>query len=55
MPGSSFSDLEYSVRKKKTRKELFLGEMDEILSWKELLRERLIKNCIPSFCFVCQI
>lgn len=37
MPGSSFSDLEYSVKKKKTRKELFLGEMDEILPWKELL------------------
>jgi IS5 family transposase len=37
MTGSSFSDLEYAVKKKTTRKEKFLSEMDEILPWKELL------------------
>lgn len=33
----SFSDLEYDTKKKKTRKEKFLEEMDQILPWKELL------------------
>lgn len=37
MSGSSFTDLEYAVKKKTTRKEKFLAEMDEILPWKELL------------------
>jgi IS5 family transposase len=37
MTGTSFSDLEYAVKKKTTRKEKFLAEMDEILPWKELL------------------
>jgi len=37
MTGSSFSDLEYAVKKKTTRKEKFLAEMDDILPWKELL------------------
>ena len=37
MTGTSFSDFEYAVKKKTTRKEKFLGEMNEILPWKELL------------------
>ena len=46
MTGSSFSDLEYAVKKKKTRKELFLAEMDKILPWKELLG--VIKRRYPA-------
>lgn len=37
MEQSSFSDLEYQSKKKTTRKEKFLSEMDEILPWKQLL------------------
>ena len=37
MSGSSFTDLEYAVKKKTTRNEKFLAEMDEILPWKDLL------------------
>lgn len=35
---SSFSDLEYDTKKKKTRKEKFLGQMNEVLPWKLLLK-----------------
>lgn len=45
MSGSSFTDLEYAVKKKTTRKEKFLAEMDEILPWKELLS--VIKRHYP--------
>lgn len=45
MSGSSFSDLEYAVKKKTTRKEKFLAEMDEILPWKEMLS--VIKRYYP--------
>lgn len=45
MSGSSFTDLEYAVKKKRTRKEVFLGGMDEILPWKELLS--VIKRHYP--------
>ncbi len=38
MKQSSFSDLEYQHKKKMTRKERFLGEMDEVLPWKLLLK-----------------
>lgn len=37
MKQSSFSDLEYQTKKKTTRKERFLSEMDSILPWKLLL------------------
>ena len=33
MKQSSFSDLAYEHKKKTTRKERFLGEMDAILPW----------------------
>ena len=46
MSGSSFSDLEYAVKKKTTRKELFLAEMDGILPWKELLS--VLKRHYPA-------
>lgn len=29
----TFADFEYNNKKKKTQKEKFLGEMDEILTW----------------------
>jgi hypothetical protein len=32
----TFTDIEYSGRKKKTRREEFLEIMDEIISWDEL-------------------
>ena len=38
MKQSSFSDLAYEHKKKTTRKERFLGEMDAILPWKQLLK-----------------
>lgn len=37
MKQNSFSELEYQSKKKTTRKEKFLCEMDEILPWKQLL------------------
>ncbi len=38
MSQSSFSDLEYSIKKKRTRKEVFLEQMDQILPWDILLK-----------------
>lgn len=46
MKQSGFSDLEYDVKKKTTRKERFLAEMDEILPWKELLS--VVKRHYPK-------
>lgn len=46
MKQSSFSDLEYSVKKKRTRKEVFLEQMDEILPWGLLLKP--IKRHYPK-------
>lgn len=38
MNQGSFSDLEYQAKKKTTRKERFLNEMDQVLAWKQLLK-----------------
>jgi len=38
MKQTSFSDLGYTHKKKVTRKEQFLGEMNNILPWKQLLK-----------------
>lgn len=38
MQQRGFSDLAYDHKKKVTRKERFLGEMDKLLPWKKLLR-----------------
>ena len=38
MKQTSFSDLAYEHKKKTTRKERFLGEMEAILPWDELLK-----------------
>jgi len=38
MKQASFSDLAYTNKKKITRKEQFLGEMDKLLPWKRLLK-----------------
>ena len=35
MKQESFSDIEYSCRKKKTRREEFLEIMDDIIPWDE--------------------
>ena len=37
MKQSSFSDMAYDQKKKKTPKERFLGEMDAVLPWDLLL------------------
>ena len=37
MKQRSFSDMAYDQKKKKTRKERFLGEMDSVLPWQVLL------------------
>ena len=34
---ASFSDLEYANKKRRTRRELFLAEMEAVVPWKELL------------------
>ena len=41
----SFSQAEYAGKKKHTRREKFLGEMDRIVPWKSRLVERL-RRCI---------
>ena len=43
MKQASFSDLGYTHKKKTTRKERFLSEMNEILPWKQLLKP-ILKN-----------
>jgi hypothetical protein len=34
---ASFSDLEYATKKRRTRRETFLAEMDAVVPWPELL------------------
>jgi IS5 family transposase len=43
MKQASFSDLAYETKKKITRKERFLGEMDRLLPWKRLMKPILKK------------
>jgi hypothetical protein len=33
MKQSTFADLEYAAKKKRTRREKFLGEMDRVVPW----------------------
>ena len=40
MDQPTFSDLEYQGKKRKTRRELFLGRMDGLIPW-QLLEERI--------------
>ena len=42
----SFSDLEYTHKKKTTRRERFLQEMDSIIPWSVLVKP--IKRCYPQ-------
>lgn len=37
MSQKSFSDAEYESKRKKTRREVFLGEMEQVVPWKSLL------------------
>jgi len=48
MKQSSFSDLAFENKKKITRKERFLGEMDAILPWKQLLKPIVRKYTKPG-------
>ncbi len=41
----SFGDVEYAGKRKKTRREVFLEEMDQVVPWKSLLN--LIEPCYP--------
>jgi IS5 family transposase len=34
----SFSDAEYACKRKKTRREVFLEEMEQVVPWKVLLK-----------------
>ena len=46
MKQSSFSELEYANKKKQTRKERFLSQMDQVIPWKVLLKP--IKKHYPK-------
>ncbi|MFO0237490.1 MAG: IS5/IS1182 family transposase, partial [Betaproteobacteria bacterium] len=37
MSQMSFSDAEYAGKRKRTRREQFLAEMDQVVPWKSLL------------------
>ena len=45
MSQMSFGDAEYAGKRKKTRREVFLEEMDQVVPWKSLLA--LIEPCYP--------
>ena len=65
MKQETFTDIEYSCRKKKTKREEFLEIMDEIIPWDEwlvslsptILRESVavrpwaLKKCCGCICF----
>ena len=46
MKQQTFSDIEYSHRKKKTKREEFLTAMDQIIPWQQWID--LIKTHYPS-------
>ena len=46
MKQETFTDIEYSCRKKKTKREEFLEIMDEIIPWDEWVS--VIKPCYPE-------
>lgn len=46
MQQQTFTDIEYSRRKKKTRREEFLDTMDQMILWKDWIA--LIEPCYPS-------
>ena len=46
MQQTSFSDIEYDNRRKKTRKEVFLDQMDRLIPWEGWLD--LIRPCYPE-------
>ena len=45
----SFADLEYEIKKRKTRRERFLGKMDALIPWGKLLEEIKPYYSNPSF------
>jgi IS5 family transposase len=45
MSQMSFGDAEYAGKRKQTRREVFLGEMNQVVPWKSLLS--LIEPCYP--------
>lgn len=44
--GPSFASLAYDNKKKKTRREKFLEEMDQVIPWEELLK--IVKKYYPK-------
>lgn len=49
----SFSDAEYAGKRKKTRRELFLEEMEHVAPWKALLKDSTcafdnVKDCLAQ-------
>ena len=45
MDQMSFADAEYAGKRKKTRREIFLEEMELVVPWKALLK--VIEPCYP--------
>ena len=45
MSQMSFGDAEYAGKRKQTRREVFLGEMEQVVPWKSLLN--LIEPVYP--------
>ena len=45
MSQMSFGDAEYAGKRKKTRREIFLDEMDQVVPWTSLLA--LVEPCYP--------
>jgi len=46
MKGPSFASLAYDNKKKKTRREKFLEEMDQVIPWAELLK--IVRKYYPK-------
>jgi len=46
MSQMSFTDAEYRIKRKQTRREIFLAEMDRVVPWKEI--QGLIEPVYPK-------
>jgi IS5 family transposase len=46
MSQMSFTDAEYEIKRKQTRREIFLAEMDRVVPWKEI--QALIEPVYPK-------
>lgn len=44
MSQMSFTDAEYEIKRKQTRRKIFLAEMDQVVPWKEI-QDRIDPVC----------